>query len=162
MPWILVLFLPPLVLFAVLVRRVVRIGRQLQDPERLRSLFSDELRAALREAGLDPDTVAMEEIQKSEELRRLLAADLRPVLRSIVLGLSLPEAGGGSDAVPRRLDHGSGPSTHGWSPRSSSRPAQPMLPPPIDQPSGPGVRTVLVLAMVGLIALAIFVAGSQP
>ena len=163
MPWALVLFLLPLVLFTVFVRRVIRVGRQLRDPERLRSLFSDDVRAALREAGLDPDSVSMQEIQKSEALTRLIAADLRWVLRSVVLGLPLPQSGMSRDAPSLPMDDRSTLPTHGWSPRASGgRAAQPHLPPPIDQSSGPGIRTGVAFALLGLIAVAIFILYSQP
>ncbi len=155
MPWVLVLFLLPLVLFSVVVSRVIRLGRQLQDPEQLRSLFSDDVRAALLEANLDPDSVSMQEIQESEELSRLVAADLRRVLGSLVLGLRLPESRVSPDAARLRQ-------MHRWSTEASRRAGQPLRPQPIGQSSGPEGRAIVVLVIVGLIAVATFVASSQP
>lgn len=162
MPWVLLFLLPPLLVFAVLARRVIRLGRQLRDPEQLRSLFSDGVRAALLEAGLDPDSVSIEEIQASEELARLVAADLQRVLRSSVLGLRLPQSRVSPQAAHRRMDDESALSMHRWSTRASKQAEQPFLPPPIDQPSSPGIRTVVVLVIVGLLAVAIFVGSSRP
>ena len=161
MPWALLPFLIPVVLFAVAVRRMIRIGRLLRNPEQLRSLLSDETRAALLDAGLDPDSVDLQEIQESEELSNLIAADLRRVLRSLFLGGRLPDSLGSPDAAHPGDPH-AGPRMPQWNAGASDRAGQPVLPPPIDQPSDPRVRLVVALAIAGLIAAAIFVFGSQP
>ena len=136
MPWALLLFALPLVFFSLMVHRVVRLGRLLRDPVRLRSLLSEEVRAALVEAGFDPDAVDLKEIQKSPELARLVAEDLRRLLRFSLLGLPLRTA----RAAPAR------PS--GAAPSSAPPPGLPWLrPPPLHEPSGAGPRTASASAL---------------
>ena len=161
MPWILILFLLPLVLFSVFVRRAIRVARQIRDPEQLRSLLSDETREALLEADLDPDSFSMQEVRKSEELTRLIASDLRRALRSVVLGLPIRVSEASPDTTRLGLDHNSEFSMHRWRTRTSRRAGHPPLPPPIGQTSGPGMRVLAVLAIVGAIAVAYVVVGSQ-
>jgi hypothetical protein len=161
MPWVLILFLIPLVLFVVAARRMIRIGRLIRDPEQLRSLLSDETRAALRDTGFDPDSVNLQELQESEELSNLVAADLRRLLRPLFLGLPLPGSPGAPDAAHLHLDQKGDLRTPQWSAGDSDGAGQPVLPPPIDQPSDPRIRIVVALAIVGLIVVAIFVFGSQ-
>jgi hypothetical protein len=145
----------------VFVRRAIRVARQIRDPEQLRSLFSNDTRAALLEAGFDPDSVSMQEIQESEELARLIASDLRRVLRSVVLGLPVRVSEVSPDTARLRLNKSSDLSMHRWSTRTPRWDGHPPLPPPIDQTSGFGMRVVVVLVIVGIIAAAFFVIGSQ-
>jgi len=162
MPWVLIPFLLPLVLFAVVARRVIRVSRQFRDPNRLRSFLSDHVRAALLEAGFDPDSVTLEEIQESEELQRLVAGDLRRVLYSLILGRLVPGSGDLSGARHLTVGGGSDVPMHQWNTQASMQAGQPFIPPPIDQPSGSGIRAAVVLAIVASIAAAIYVASSQP
>ena len=107
MPWVLVLFLLPVALFALVAGRVIRLVRQFHDPEQLRSLLSDEARAAILEAGLEPDSISMQAIQENEQLSRLVAADLRRALRPLILGLRLREPGRSRDAAGLPSGHDS-------------------------------------------------------
>ena len=138
MSWTLALFLLPLVVFAVVLRRVLRLALQLRDPQRLRELFSDEVRSALVDAGFDPDSVTPEDIQGSPELQRLVASDVRRVIHSLVFGLALPGSGRSADAA-----------------RLRAAPTLDGLPAPIEPPSGGGLRTALALAVLAAIGLAI-------
>lgn len=160
MPWVLILFLIPVVLFVVAARRMIRIGRLIRDPEQLRSLLSDETRAALRDAGFDPDSVDLQELQESEELSTLVAADLRRVLRSLFLGVPLPELPPGSGAAHLPVDRKGVLSTPPRSTTTSDPSGQPVLPPPIDQTPDPRIRIVVAVAIIALIAAAIFVFGA--
>jgi hypothetical protein len=161
MPWVLLPLVIPLLIFAVLVRRVVRVGQQLRDPEQLRLLFSDEVRAALRQAGFDPDTIRMEEIQESEQLTRLVADDLRRALRGAVLGRGPAE----THTTPRtpgpEVRPAPGLAHRGWGGRGSDRTGQLGLPPPIDPRSGPPPIALLALAVAALVAVALLVTRFQ-
>lgn len=162
MQWlVLLLALLPLALFALFVRRVMRVVQRLRDPEQLRSLLSEEVRAALLEAGIDPDSVSVAEIQKSEKLRRIIAPDLNRAFRSALLGRSLPESRvfRGTSRLP--TGHDSGPASPRWSHRAASHVEQPQLPPPIDPPSGPGARVVVALVVAALIVITALLVFSQ-
>ncbi|MEN8182632.1 MAG: hypothetical protein ABFS46_08865 [Myxococcota bacterium] len=158
MAWAFLVSLLSLVIFVVMLRRVIRVARMLRDPEQLRGLFSDEVRAALVEAGLDPDTVRLQEIQESPELARLVGDDLKRVLREAVLGI-----GSGSSASQRaRSLFRSGASAERASGLngSSERMGQPFLPPPIDQASRGGFRAVALLVIAALVGVAVFLTYS--
>lgn len=161
MPWVLLPLVIPLLIFAVLVRRVVRVGRRLNDPEQLRLLLSDEVRAALLQAGFDPDSIRMEEIQESEQLQRLVANDLRRALRRAVMGLDRADARTTPGTPGAGVWPTAGSAPRGWDGRSSDRAGQPRLPPPIDQRSGPPPAALLALAMAVLIAVALFLTHLQ-
>lgn len=162
MPWVLVLLLLPLVLFVVFLRRVIPLARRLRDPEQLGRLLSEDVRAALRRAGLDPDSVSIQEIQKSEQLTRLVAADLRRVLLSVVLGLPQREPTGSPRHMPDALPADEGDSgAQRWS-IGTPRQAGPLeLPRPIEPSPVRGRRAVAVLAILGLLAIAIFFVNFQ-
>jgi hypothetical protein len=145
----------------VFVRRVVRASQQFRDPEQLRLLFSDDVRAALREAGFDPDTIRVEEIQESEELQRLVADDLRRALRGVLLG-RLPSSAHAmrrSPGLGARQTPGLAPGS--WSGLGSDASGQPLLPPPTDHRTGPPLRALLALAIAALVAAAIFLTHFQ-
>lgn len=146
MPWAVVLFLLPLVLIATVARRAIRVVRLLRNPEQLRSLFSDGFRAAIVDAGLDPDTVTLEEIQGSPELSGLAAADLRRALQSSILGFR--PAGSRSSAPALRV-------------RTGDRDPV-LLPGPIDAPPGAPLRILALGVIAGLVALAIFFELARP
>ena len=162
MTWVLVFFLLPVVLFSLVVFRVIRLVRRFHDPEQLRSLLSDEARAAILEAGLEPDSISMQAIQENEQLSRLVAADLRRALRPLILGLRLSQPGRSRDAASLPSGHDSAAPMYRSSTGAFTPARQPFLPAPIDQSSGSGRRAIVALAVVGLLAVAIFVASSQP
>jgi hypothetical protein len=157
MPWALLLFLVPLALFLVAARRLVRVMQQLRDPRRLAELLSEATRRALLEAGLDLDSIRLEELQKSEELSRLVGADLQRALRAAVLGGGLPETRRSVAALrPPAIGE---PGVSALPSRFPESQPAPFLPPPIDSPRGSGPRILLVLVIVGLSAAAILVLG---
>lgn len=126
------------------VRRALWLNRLLRNPQLLRDLLSPETLAALREAGLDPDAPDAARMQKSPELRHLLAADLRRSLGSQVLN---------PFRRPAPLLAGAAP---------SAPPAQPNRPRPIDAPSGSGLRVGLALAIFGVAVAALLVLIVRP
>ena len=163
MSWIFLLFLIPLVLFMVVLGRVIRVARTLRHPERLRSLLSEHVHAAILEAGLDPDPFSMEEIQESEELKSLVAADLRRVIRSLFLGRPRHESDVSPAADRFRVHRDSDIPLQRWrSHPVSGQSGQSFIPPPIDHASGSGMRVMVVLVIIGLTAAAVFVVSSQP
>lgn len=135
------LFCPPFLFSFVVVVRLIRVIRAFQDPARLRSLLSARSRAALAEAGLDPDAVTLQEIQAVPELQEVVGQELRTVLRSAMLG-----------GAPPRPDTAAVAPVHTAASLAG-------LPEPIDSPAG-GRRlgVVLALALVGLGALAFVLA----
>ena len=140
-----VLLIPPLLL-ALRARRVIAAMRQLRDPEQLRRLLSEDVRAALRAADVDPDSLSLEDIQQSERVGRLVGHDLRRVVRDALLGGWVSPGGA---ATPAALGtHTSLPSPETLRP--------PGLPPPIDRPSGSGARAGIALAMVAALGAAVF------
>ena len=162
MSWALLLFLLPLVLFTVIVLRVIRASQQFRNPEHRRSFLSGRVKAVLLEAGIDPNSLTKEDIKESEEVRNLIAADLRRVLFSVIFGRFSPEPGVSPDAAQLRMDHGSNVPMRLWRPPVSTQGDQPFVPPPIDQPSGSAIRAVLVLAIIASTAVAIYVVNFHP
>lgn len=150
--WIvLLMFLIPPLLFALFLRRVIRLVRLFRDPDAFRALLSEDARAALRAARIDPDTVTPEQIRGSQELARLVSADLRKALQSTLFGLPGPRSGR-SPASP-----GAVRSLPPAPPELSVRPASRgsvCLPAPIDRAANGRARAVALVLVMGLLVAA--------
>jgi hypothetical protein len=155
MHWALLLFLLPAVAVVVAMRRAVRIARVLRQPAAVGSLLSPRVRAALSEAGLNPDALDAERLRSNEKLAQLVAGDLRRALGSAIFGVRRhsPEF---SDTVtaPTAVPIAA-PGL-----LASRDPSRPLgLPPPIDLVSRGRPRTITVLAIAIVLAVAYVVFG---
>lgn len=148
MPWSLLVLAIPFVVFALVFRRVVGVIQLFQDPDALRGLLSEPVRAAIREAGLDPDTIEMEDLEGREELAQRIAADLKPQLYSRVFGFHRPGAKSGSSSGSSPVGAASTVSMEAWSSGASPAGAVPPMPPSIDAASGMRTSTALVVVAV--------------
>jgi hypothetical protein len=131
-------FIVPLVVIAVVVHRIRGIARMVQDPEQLAGLLSPAVRDALIDAGIDPTTISLADLETNEELKEMVSGDLRAAIMRRLTRLT-PLGAADSDAMSNRP--------------SLSLPSAPGgghldLPPPIDGRRTSDGRRGWILAIV--------------
>jgi hypothetical protein len=88
MLWFALFFAIPAAAMAFVLLQVVRVAQRFRDPESLRELLSAEVRVALDKKGIQLDSQGMARLGESDELTRLVVADLRRAFRRAVFAPS--------------------------------------------------------------------------
>lgn len=158
MSWFVVLFFVPVAIFLLIARRVMRAIRRLQDPAQFGQFLSEDARRALRQANYDPDAIRFDEIKESEELSRILSAELRRVFRMAILGMD-PSANRRSPGLPG-APSGSSILAPARPEASSEAFDAEKLPPPIYEQSNFRALIQLLLIVAALVAAVLYFVGS--
>lgn len=115
-----------------IARRLVGFSRRVSDPAQLAGLLGVQTREALRQAGLDPNSVRLADLSNSPALKEQVSADMRLALRDAVRGRQAPASGSAE-----RFEHAA--------------------PPPIDQPRSEWAELAVVLLLVAaLVAIGVY------
>ncbi len=138
--FVLAFVLLPVVSFALIARRFLR---RLRNPEQLGHAMSMAIESELRKAGIDPGSVDLQtailasgrsegtEIRLDAAAAQKLSPEVVKAIRKAAFRTLL--AGGGSYTGDKR----------------TQLPRGPILPTPIDTPSGSGARLALIVLLVG-------------